>query len=93
MAGWRYNFPACAEVPVSQLDKTLQVAKITEEASETLSALMHDEGSRREVEECLDTIHACETFLRAYPEAFVAEMRDEVEAKNAARGYYGARVR
>ena len=85
-----YRFPAYKRVPVTQQDKTSQWEKIAEEATETFAALNTGEGDRREVEECWDVIHACETFLRAYPTALVEEVRAEVEAKNRERGYYDA---
>lgn len=38
--------------------------------------------------ECLDTIHACETLLRAFPPEMVAAERDQIVEKNRKRGYY-----
>lgn len=46
---------------------------------------------RRMMQETLDTIHACETLLRAFPAAEVAKERNRVIAKNGSRGYYGGR--
>ena len=39
--------------------------------------------------ELLDVIHACETLMRRFDQNIVGACAHIVEAKNAARGYYG----
>lgn len=52
-------------------------------------SISRQEAEQRLRRELLDTIHACETALRAWPPYTVAMDRDWVIEKNAARGYYG----
>ena len=40
--------------------------------------------------ELLDVIHACETLMRRFDQNIVGACAHIVEAKNRARGYYGA---
>lgn len=85
MSGWQYNFPAHRDVGGDIIE---QVAKIREESAELALAYFDSECDSRLIEECLDTIHACETLLRRYPVECVKAASDAVVEKNRKRGYY-----
>ena len=87
MTAFSYIFPAHRDTGNIDLDR--QAEKIAEEASEVVQAVRDGETPKRIIEEALDCWHACETLLRAWPAEEVAEIRDKVSQKNAARGYYG----
>lgn len=82
-----YNFPAHRDA--GRLTSQQAMAKVSEESHELMFAVLDGEGEDRQLEECLDTMHACETFLRRYPVEQVKAARDAVIAKNHTRGYYG----
>lgn len=69
-----------------------QAVRIRDEADELITAIANGEGTGRVLEECLDTVHACETLLRAWSAEEVFEARNAVVAKNDARGYYLRKV-
>lgn len=102
MSGF-YSFPAMARL--GEQNAEAQAVKIREEADEAFNALCDglwdcDTGETR-VEmgeadrtaygmELMDVIHAAETALRMeFSDEEVDRLRNMVESKNAARGYYG----
>lgn len=88
--GWHYSFPAhgSAHRGMANEEMLSQASKVFDEALELLGAVAGYEGDDRVLEECLDTVHACETLLRSWPTEKVKEARDKVVEKNRARGYY-----
>lgn len=88
--GWHYSFPAHKDAcsGMTREEMLSQTCKVFEEATELVDALNRDEGDDRVLEECLDTVHACETLLRSWPAEKVREARDKVVKKNRARSYY-----
>lgn len=83
----QWNFPEFSKHAFSSF---FQVKKIQSEAGELLEAF--SEGDQRHaIEEALDVLHACETFLRNQPIDLVNEIRNEVIEKNQKRGYYNER--
>lgn len=87
MSGWGYRFPE--HVDARSISRTDASLKVLEEAGELFDAVHCGECRERVAEECLDTIHACETLLRRWSPEWVSAQRDAVEEKNRARGYYG----
>lgn len=88
--GWHYSFPTHRDAAdgTARDGMLSQACKVFEEATELVDAFNKGEGEERVLEECLDTVHACETLLRSWPTGKVKEARDRVVAKNRARGYY-----
>lgn len=84
--GWQYNFPAHVDAGKKTLQQAMR--KVSEESHELTFAVLDGEGEERVMEECLDTIHACETLLRRWPAERVKAARDAVVEKNRARSYY-----
>lgn len=83
MRAMMWQFPACRPEGLER-----QALKVAEEAQELLGAIHGGEGDGRVMEEAWDTIHACETLLRAFDPMEAYRARQAVEAKNEARGYY-----
>lgn len=93
-----YRFPAMAKL--HEWSNGDQVLQIMDEAEETVSAYSFwcygsgsgDKDADRDAYgmELMDVIHAAETALRMeFTSKEVDGLRDEVEKKNRARGYYG----
>lgn len=85
-----FIFPAHRDVP--NLNDApamrLQGTKVLEEAIEAGEAVAADPNSDHALEELFDTVHACETLMRAWPDEQLLAMRASVEEKNRMRGYY-----
>ncbi|MEG1246501.1 hypothetical protein [Gordonibacter sp.] len=85
---WQWQFPPCEKfVPVDSPTRREQSLKIVEEAEEAMNARAG--YSVFYVIELMDTIHACETALREFPESLLTDMKEAVICKNEQRGYYG----
>lgn len=81
----QWNFPKVAHKEFSEF---YQVKKIATEAQEVSNAFHGNEGQARVIEEVLDVLHACETYLRNQSQHLVNDIRNEVVEKNQKRGYY-----
>lgn len=86
----QWNFPKFAHKEFSEF---YQVRKIAAEAQEVVEAFHGNEGQARVIEEVLDVLHSCETFLRNQPIDLVNDIRNEVVEKNQRRGYYNAKTK
>ena len=82
-----YRFPPLATL--DRMDPDRQFSKAREELNEAENAYQY-ESLDRVVEELFDTIHAIEGIIRILitDEECVEEIRAQVIAKNARRGYY-----
>lgn len=89
----QWNFPKFSKAGSNWIkdDDAFQLLKINAEIGEAMEAFAYDEGAERVIEEVLDVLHACETFLRNQPIDLVNEIRNEVIEKNQKRGYYNER--
>lgn len=85
---YRFQFPKTMFVPKTNGARVSQGFKILEEAEETAAEVYKEGLAIREAEECMDTIVACETLLRSYPEKILQEAYGLVVSKNRNRGYW-----
>lgn len=85
-----YNFPPTVFVTRNRTGQ--QLDHLLDEAEEVRMAAL-SEGLERVVEEVVDLLNSCETYLRIVSElkgaAYVERTFNLVEQKNRARGYYG----
>ena len=93
---YEYHFPA---ITMETTDSE-QVKKLHDEVTEfSCAARIYGCGGEKDEKldplnvnaciELLDVIHACETLMRRFDQNIVGACAHIVEAKNAARGYYG----
>lgn len=84
---WEWQFPACKKwIPNDNQTRREQALKIVEEAEEVMKARLNYNAFY--AMELMDTIHACETALREFPESMLISIKEAVICKNDQRGYY-----
>jgi hypothetical protein len=94
---WRYNFPAYVANPTTWAEQVEKMRSELEEVQEALQAIADapaekmPEAVHAFAVEVGDYMHSGETLLHSIEEYGVdaGEIREEVEAKNRTRGYYG----